>query len=142
MNLANRLVGLVVPLLLVLAVTGLGSLASSSNEIYFLTALVDVVIVVGLYVFVGNSGVLSFGQMSFVAVGAFAAGLLTIPPGVKRNILPDLFPVLERHSTGNLVSLLLAAALGADMLGTRSTPDRPGQEPGAEDGTPKEEDAT
>ena len=113
MNLANRLVGLVVPLLLVLAVTGLGSLASSSNEIYFLTALVDVVIVVGLYVFVGNSGVLSFGQMSFVAVGAFAAGLLTIPPGVKRNILPDLFPFLERHSTGNLVSLLLAAALGA-----------------------------
>ena len=42
MNFANRLVGLVVPLLLVLAVTGLGSLASSSNEIYFLTALVDV----------------------------------------------------------------------------------------------------
>ena len=33
MNLANRLVGLVVPLLLVLAVTGLGSLASSSKEI-------------------------------------------------------------------------------------------------------------
>jgi branched-chain amino acid transport system permease protein len=51
--------------------------------------------------------------MSFVAVGAFAAGLLTIPPGVKRNILPDLFPFLERHSTGNLVSLLLAAAVGA-----------------------------
>jgi branched-chain amino acid transport system permease protein len=112
-NVANRLVGLAVPLLLVLAVTGLGGLASSSNEIYFLTALVDVVIVVGLYVFVGNSGVLSFGHMSFVAVGAFAAGLLTIPPGVKRNILPDLFPFLERHSTGNLVSLLLAAALGA-----------------------------
>jgi branched-chain amino acid transport system permease protein len=112
-TLANRLVGLAVPLLLVLAVTGLGGLASSSNEIYFLTALVDVVIVVGLYIFVGNSGVLSFGHISFVAVGAFAAGLLTIPPGVKRNILPDLFPFLERHSTGNLVSLLLAAALGA-----------------------------
>ena len=63
MSVANRLVGLAVPLLLVLAVTGLGGLASSSNEIYFLTALVDVVIVVGLYVFVGNSGVLSFGQI-------------------------------------------------------------------------------
>ncbi len=113
MSLVNRVLTLVVPLLLVVAVAGLGSLASSSNKIYFLTALVDVVIVVGLYVFVGNSGVLSFGHISFVAVGAFGAGLITIPPGVKRNILPDLFPFLERHSTGNLESLLLAAGLGA-----------------------------
>ena len=113
MNLGDRIVGLVVPALLVMAVAGVGSLASSSNQIYFVTALVDVVIVVGLYVFVGNSGVLSFGHISFVAVGAFGAGLITIPVGVKRNILPDLFPVLEHHSTGNLQSLLLAAGLGA-----------------------------
>ena len=31
-------------------------------------------IVVAIYVFVGNSGVLSFGHISFVAVGAFTAG--------------------------------------------------------------------
>ena len=31
-------------------------------------------IVVALYVFVGNSGVLSFGQISFFAVGAYSAG--------------------------------------------------------------------
>jgi branched-chain amino acid transport system permease protein len=112
MNLGNRFVGLVVPALLVLAVAGLGSLASSANEIYFRTALVDVVIVVGLYVFVGNSGVLSFGHISFVAVGAFGAGLMTIPSDVKPNILPDLFPFLAKHSIGNVESLLLAAGLG------------------------------
>ena len=60
------------PALLVVAV-GIGStLVSRSNEIYFLNALVSVAIVVAIYVFIGNSGVLSFGQMSFVAVGAFA----------------------------------------------------------------------
>ena len=48
--------------------------ASAANDIYFLNALVSVAIVVALYVFVGNSGVLSFGHISFVAVGAFCAG--------------------------------------------------------------------
>ena len=41
-----------------------------STQIYFINALVSVAIVVALYVFVGNSGVLSFGHISFVAVGA------------------------------------------------------------------------
>jgi branched-chain amino acid transport system permease protein len=111
-RLGNGLVGFVVPALLVIAVAGLGSFASGANEIHFLTALVDVVIVVGLYVFVGNSGVLSFGHISFVAVGAFSAGLMTIPSDLKPNILPDLFPFIAEHSIGNVESLLLAAGLG------------------------------
>src|SRR5215217_8296585 len=111
MRLGN-LVGFVVPALLVAAVAAVGSVVSSANEIYFLTALVDVVIVVGLYVFVGNSGVVSFGHISFVAVGAFGAGLATIPTDVKPNILPDLFPFIAHHSIGDVESLLLAAAIG------------------------------
>ena len=112
MKYGNTVVGFAVPALLVAGVAGIGSFVSRADEIYFLTALVDVVIVVGLYVFVGNSGVLSFGHISFVAVGAFGAGLMTIPSDVKPNILPDLFPFLARHSIGNVESLLLAAGLG------------------------------
>ena len=52
----------------------LGTIVSRATETYFLNALVAVAIVVALYVFIGNSGVLSFGHISFVAVGAFAAG--------------------------------------------------------------------
>ena len=63
---------LAVPAALVVAVGVASTFASASNEIYFLDALVSVAIVVAIYVFVGNSGVLSFGQISFVAVGAFA----------------------------------------------------------------------
>lgn len=100
------------PALLVVAV-GIGStLVSSSNEIYFLNALVSVAIVVAIYVFIGNSGVLSFGQMSFVAVGAFAAGIMTIPLESKTGVLPELFPFLRDHTIGNVASLLLAAAAG------------------------------
>jgi branched-chain amino acid transport system permease protein len=100
------------PALLVVAV-GIGStFVSSSSEIYFLNALVSVAMVVAIYVFIGNSGVLSFGQMSFVAVGAFAAGILTIPLESKRGVLPELFPLLRDHTIGNVASLLVGAAVG------------------------------
>ena len=98
--------------MLVLAVGIWSTFVSSSREIYFLNALVSVAIVVAIYVFVGNSGVLSFGQISFVAVGAFAAGVMTIPLESKTGVLPDIYPLLRDHTIGNLWSLLLAAAVG------------------------------
>lgn len=113
MTYVDRIVQVAVPGLLVSGVALLGSFTTRANEIHFRVALVHVAIVVGLYLFIGNSGVLSFGHISFVAVGAFLAGLMTISVGVKRGILPDLFPVLRNHSVGNVESLLLAAAFGA-----------------------------
>jgi len=100
------------PALLIVVVGLLATSASASNKVYFLNALVDVAIVVAIYVFVGVSGVLSFGQISFVAVGAFAAGLMTVPVESKKGVLTSVFPVLRDHSIGNVPSLLLAAALG------------------------------
>jgi branched-chain amino acid transport system permease protein len=111
----SRLRGLVqiaVPGALIVAVGISSTFVSAANEIYFLDALVSVAIVVAIYVFVGNSGVLSFGQISFVAVGAFAAGVMTIPLESKTGVLPQLFPILRDHTIGNAASLLLAAAVG------------------------------
>jgi branched-chain amino acid transport system permease protein len=96
----------------VVAVGIVSTFASRSNEIYFLNALIAVSIVVATYVFIGNSGVLSFGQISFVAVGAFAAGVTTVPLESKTFVLPGLYPLLRDHTIGNLPSLLLAAAAG------------------------------
>jgi branched-chain amino acid transport system permease protein len=108
----DTLVQVLVPAALVVAV-GIGStLVSAANEIYFLDALVSVAIVVSLYVFIGNSGVLSFGQIAFVAVGAFAAGVMTVPLDSKTGVLPQLFPILRDHTIGNVPSLLLGAAVG------------------------------
>jgi branched-chain amino acid transport system permease protein len=100
------------PMLLVIVVGLLSTKASAANEIYFLNALVAVAIVVAIYVFVGVSGVLSFGQISFVAVGAFASGLMTVPVESKKGVLTTVFPLLRDHTLGNVPSLLLAAALG------------------------------
>ncbi len=90
----------------------LGSGASTSTEIYFVNALVAVSIVVAIYVFVGNSGVLSFGHISFVAVGAWAAGVLSVPVAEKPAIMQYLFPFLRDHTIGNVPSLLVAAGVG------------------------------
>jgi branched-chain amino acid transport system permease protein len=100
------------PVALVVAVGLVSTTVSAANQVYFLNALVAVAIVVAIYVFVGNSGVLSFGQISFVAVGAFAAGVMTVPLDSKKGVLTTLFPLLRNHTIGNVPSLLLAAALG------------------------------
>jgi branched-chain amino acid transport system permease protein len=101
------------PALLVVAVGVAGTFVSGASAIYFRNALVAAAIVVGLYVFVGNSGVLSFGQISFVAVGGFAAGVMTVPSDVKPAALPDVFPLIRDHMLGNVSSLLVAAGVGA-----------------------------
>jgi branched-chain amino acid transport system permease protein len=113
--LARRLDGglaFAAPVLLVLLVGLLGSATEAGTQEDVIAALVAVSIVVALHVFIGNSGVISFGHISFVALGAFAAGLMTIPATVKPTLLPELFPFLAEHDMGNVPSLALAAAVG------------------------------
>jgi branched-chain amino acid transport system permease protein len=74
---------------------------------------VNVTIVVALYLFIGNSGVLSFGHISFVAVGAWAAGVLSVPVEEKPATMPNLAGVLRDTTVGNVPSLAIAAAAGA-----------------------------
>jgi branched-chain amino acid transport system permease protein len=100
------------PLLLVLVAALLGT-GSGANQTYFVDALINVSIVVGLYLFVGNSGVLSFGHIAFFAIGVWTAGVLTVPASEKPAIMPNLAHFLRTTATGNLRSLLLAAAIAA-----------------------------
>jgi branched-chain amino acid transport system permease protein len=100
------------PAVLVGVAALLGTTVSRATETYFLNALVAVTIVVALYVFIGNSGVLSFGHISFVAVGAWAAGVLTVPVSEKPAIMPNLAGFLRDTTVGNVWSLVLAAAVG------------------------------
>jgi branched-chain amino acid transport system permease protein len=100
------------PVALLVLVAVLGSLASRSLQVEFRTALVSATIVIALYVFIGNSGVLSFGHISFVAVGAFAAGLVSVPEALKLSVSPELFPLIAGAEVGNAASLLIAAAVG------------------------------
>ena len=104
---------LAAPALLVVLAALLGTSASQSNQTYFIDTLVKVAIVVALYAFIGNSGVLSFGHISFVALGAWTAGVLSVPVAEKGAIMPNLAHFLHVTTVGNVPSLALAAAAGA-----------------------------
>jgi len=108
----RTIVELAAPVLLVVVTALLTGLFSRAHQLEFENALVMTAIVVALYVFVGNSGVISFGQVSFVAVGIYLGGILTVDPQTKRFTMPSLFHVLEHAHIGNVPSLVVAAAGG------------------------------
>ena len=108
----SELSALVAPVVLLALVGVVGTFTSRSVQFQFRFALVMATIVIALYVFVGNSGVVSFGHVSFVALGGFTAGLTTVPEALKLSLSPDLFPFIASAEVGNAVSLLLAAAVG------------------------------
>jgi branched-chain amino acid transport system permease protein len=109
----RRLSPLIAPVAL-LALTGFwGSFLSNARAIEFERTLIFASIVIAIYVFVGNSGVFSFGHIGFFLVGAYAAGELSIPAETKPSILPNVFPLIKDHSVGNFWSLVIAALAGA-----------------------------
>lgn len=112
MTLVRRHWSLIGPSLLIVLFALGGMLTSGSVQLQVRSILVTACIVVALHVFIGPSGVLSFGHISFVAIGAFAAGIATAPADLKPTAFPDMLPFLANLEIGNLASLLLAAAIG------------------------------
>jgi branched-chain amino acid transport system permease protein len=85
----ERLARLVwVPFILCLGLVALWAIIDNlTGNVYqrtLLITLIYLVLVLGLQVFSGNSGVLSFGHVAFVAIGAYTSALLTIPPEIKK----------------------------------------------------------
>jgi branched-chain amino acid transport system permease protein len=108
----RRAAELAAPLALVVLTAVIAGALSSAHQLEFTNALVMLAVVVALYLFVGNSGVISFGHISFVAVGAYLAGLVSLDPQTKNFTVPGLFPVLRHAHIGIVPSLALAAAAG------------------------------
>ena len=73
--------------------------------------LIDLIAVVGLYVFAGNSGVLSFGNVAFMAVGAYVSALLTMKPGAKSVFLARFAGRRSRTPNGRACRARSPAAL-------------------------------
>ena len=86
--------------------------------------LIRVVLVVGLWIFVGNSGVVSFGHAGYMAIGAYCSAWLTLKPQMKALFLPDLpswlaqaeWPVFPAAIVSGLLAALIALISGAAIL--------------------------
>jgi branched-chain amino acid transport system permease protein len=110
---SSALVSLLVPLVLVGFVALVGATGTPSLEGTVTLILCNLIVVVGLQIFVGNSGVYSFGQLGFATAGAYVAALLTLPAAFALLQTPGLPHFIADANPGPLVSTLIAAAISA-----------------------------
>ncbi len=75
--------------------------------------LVRIVIVAALYLFIGNSGIISFGHIGFVMVGAYATAWQTCCPYTREMFMPGLPDYLLNNSHHFIPAILLGGLLAA-----------------------------
>ncbi len=103
----STIVLLLVPLLLLALLTQIfgGSLLYRIVTVLFINLL----LVLGLQTFMGNSGILSFSHIGYMGIGAYASVLFSMTPEAKAATLPDLYPLLQNVHLPFLVSVLIGA---------------------------------
>jgi branched-chain amino acid transport system permease protein len=102
---------LAVPLAIIaLVANAVASPADLRTVVNFFVALV---LVLSIQSFSGNSGIVTFGHVAFMGVGAYTAALITIPPAIKAFTLPDLPSVIADAHVGFVPAVLIATVVGA-----------------------------
>lgn len=99
--------------LLLVAVLLTTTFASDADRNVMLAFLINLTVVVGLQTFAGNSGVLSFGHVGLMALGAYTAALVTTDPGIKEFSIPRAPEFLQTMSIGWVPGALIAVAITA-----------------------------
>ena len=89
-----------------LLVQAFGSTSSSRTYVMF---LVNVMLVVSLQTFIGNSGIVSFGHVAFMGIGAYTTALVTILSSVKAAQLPELPSFVANANFGLPVAVVVSA---------------------------------
>ena len=100
------------------AVLVLGGLAYASGgpptrDILVTQTLINAIMVIGLQIYIGNTGVLSFGHMGFAAISGYAFALLATSVKSKERIVPDVPLGLDGVSWNPVVAAAAAVAITA-----------------------------
>ncbi len=97
----------------ILLIAPLGLMGDVVLERRVTLALLNLVAVVGLYIFMGNSGILTFSAVGFMAIGAYVSALTTLNPMMKGTFLPDLPSWLNALQISPLGGTLAAGGVAA-----------------------------
>ena len=103
------------PLLVVGVVTALAGIVyrdGSMSQIVLIFGI-NTIMVIGFQVFVGNTGLVSFGHVAFMAIGAYGAGIVSIPVADKSYLLPDLPGFMAKLELGVVPALLVGGTAAA-----------------------------
>lgn len=100
------------PILITVLVVAFGSGAQERIVNLF---LINVILVIGLQVFMGNSNVVNFGHISFMGIAGYMAAILSIPVAIKKTIIPNAPFDLATFQLGPIeaavIAILLAMAI-------------------------------
>lgn len=117
----ETVVGILVTSLPLLAAAAIASLFfPGSGERLVTLYMINVIAVLGIGIYAGNSGIVSFGHVGFMAIGAYASGLLTLNPIIQKTALPHLpewlvgigMPFLPALAIALVVVALVAVLIG------------------------------
>jgi branched-chain amino acid transport system permease protein len=111
-------------LFLLAIAAGAAAFGSGTFQRTVVEMLIRVVLVVGMWIFVGNSGIISFGHVAFMCIGAYAAAWFTIPPMLKELTLSGLpgfvksnqFPFWPAAFAASLLPAVAAALIGPILM--------------------------
>ncbi len=117
LNTVAILIGLILVLVVVTNLLGVRPFDRIATNL-----CIALVLVLGLQVFMGNSGILSFAHIGFMGVGAYTSAVLTIPTQMKGMSLPDLFPILTAIQMSPYVGMLLGGLMAAAVAAVVSYP--------------------
>jgi branched-chain amino acid transport system permease protein len=94
---------------IVMAIAIVGSAFTTASIQRTISAfLVDLIVVVGLQVFMGNSGVVNLGHAAIMGIAAYTVGILATPAVLKSLTIPDAPLGLARVE----LNVVLAAVIG------------------------------
>lgn len=76
---------------------------------------ISLIAVLGIGIYTGNSGILSFGHLAFMGIAAYLSGILTMPVAMKKVTLANLPPFLAEANfdllTATLITVLFVMAV-------------------------------
>ncbi|GAA1620112.1 branched-chain amino acid ABC transporter permease [Kribbella sancticallisti] len=76
---------------------------------------INAILAIGYQAFAGSTGIVSFGHVSFMAVGAYAGGIAAMPVADKAVFLPDMPSLLASWDVGTPLSLLIGGLVAAAL---------------------------
>lgn len=85
----------------------------AGTEASLTEGLISVTLVVGLSIFVSNSGVVSFGHAAFAMIGAYASAWQTCCSGMRGVFMPGLPEFVQNADVNPILALFIAALLAA-----------------------------
>jgi branched-chain amino acid transport system permease protein len=80
---------------------------SDSTQSILRNLFINLIAVLGLYMFIGTSGVPSFGHVAFMGIAAHLQALLTLSPTIKKMLLPHLPVWLAQLELGLWPAMLI-----------------------------------